>query len=161
MAVSVLFTIRDEKGARSLVEIYLPSATTIALAQDFVTAVAPLLEALITGAIERVGICVSGTLPGGLRASPLANSDVEEGARFIFTSAGGYTTSVRIPTFDDTLILEGTNIVDSDAGAVTSFVAGMTAGLATVQPTDYRSADITALKSAREDFQRSRKRVGR
>lgn len=158
MAVSVLFTIRDDKGARSLVEIYLPSATTIALAQDFIDDVAPLIEALITGAIERVGICLSGALPGGLRANPLAGSDVEEGARFIFNSAGGFSTSLRIPTFDEQYVLDNSNLVDTAAGAVTSFVAGMTAGLATVQPTDYRSADITSLKSAREDFQRSRKR---
>lgn len=156
--VSVLFTIRDAKGARSLVEIYLPGATTIDLAQDFVDAAAPLINALILGAIERVGLCVSGTLPAGLRTTPDVGSDVEEGARFIFNSDGGYTTSVRIPTFDEQFIVDGTTTVDSTAGAVASFVAGMTAGLATVQPTDYRGADIESIKSAREDFQRSRKR---
>lgn len=159
MAVSVLFTIRDAKDARSLVEFYLPDATTIADAQTWITAAAPLLNALITGAIERVGVCLSAALPGGLRASPLANSDVEEGAKFIFNSTGGYQTSVRIPTFDETHMVAGSTQVDTTAGPVASFVAGMTAGLSLIEPTDYRGADIVSLRSARESFQRSRRRI--
>lgn len=161
MALSVIFTVRDAKGASSLVEINLPADTTVEDAQGFITSVAPLINALILGSIDRVGICLSATLPGGLRTSPTASSDVEEGARFVFNSAGGYVTSLRLPTFSESFIASGSNRVDTALTPVQDFITAMVAGAGTptVQPSDYRGADITGLKSAMEAFQRSRRKI--
>lgn len=157
MPVSLLFSIRDAKNRSSLVEVNLPTGTTVTAAQDMVDDLAPLIEALIRGAIDRAGICVTAALPAGLRTTPLDHSDVEEGARFIFNSVGGYTTSLRIPTIDETIILPNSPLVDLTNTDVSAFVTAMVSGTGGALPTDYRGADIISLRSAREAFQRSRR----
>jgi hypothetical protein len=158
MPLSLIYTIRDGKGARSTVEINVDVAT-LANAQTFLTAHAPLLDALILGVIERVGICASGTLPGGLRTTPIVNSDVEEGARFIYNSVGGYKTSVRLPTFNEAMMLSGSQRVDLADADVLAFNVAMTDPLATFSACDYRGADIVSLRSAVDSFQKSRRRL--
>ena len=159
MAVSVLFTVRDDKGAKSLVEHYLPDASTLADASAWIAAAAPVIDTLIKGVIERAGVCVSVALPGGLRTDPLQDSDVEEGARFIFGSVGGYTTSVRLPTFNEGYLQANSNLVDLADASVQAYVDGIIGTLGGIAATDYRGASVNMLKSAREDFQRSRKRI--
>lgn len=158
MPLSLIYTIKDGKGARSTVEINL-DVTTLANAQTFLTAHAPLLDALILGQIERVGICASGVLPGGLRAVPVEGSDVEEGALFMYNSVGGYKTRVRIPTFNEAKMLVGTQRVDLTDADVIAFNAAMISPLATFSASDYRGADIISLRSAVDSFQRSRRNV--
>lgn len=158
MPLTAVFTIRDGKGARSTVEINI-NVATIANAQSFVTAMAPLLDAVILGVIERVGICAVATLPGGLRAVPDSDSDVEEGARFVYNSVGGYKTSVRLPTFNEAMMLSGSQRVDQSDTDVLAFNTAMTDPLATFSASDYRGADIVSLRSAVDAFQKSRRRL--
>jgi hypothetical protein len=162
MAVfTVNYSIEDEKGAKSTFAVYLPDSTLWADVLGFAASMAPLLEAMITGAIRGISVTVSVDLPSGLRVAPLATSDVEEGGRFIWASAGGFNTSGRIATFDEAAVVTGTRLIDTTGDAdVAAFVSAMTTGLTVntnlVQPVDYRGADIEALISARESFQRSR-----
>lgn len=159
MPLSAVFTIRDAKGARSTVEINIDVAT-IANAQTFITAFAPLLDALILGVIERVGICILATLPGGLRAVPTLGSDVEEGARFMYNTVSGYKTGFRVPTFNEAFLVDGTQRVDLADADVIAFNNAIEDGLATFEPSDYRGDDIVALRSALESFQKTRTRIG-
>lgn len=158
MPLSAVFTIRDAKGARSITEVNIDTAT-IANAQTFITAFAPLVDALILGVIERVGICVTATLPAGLRTVPTLGSDVEEGAKFMYNTVGGYKTGLRLPTFNEAFLVDGTQRVDLADAAVLAFNVAMTDGLATFEPSDYRGDDITALRSALESFQKTRPRT--
>lgn len=158
MPLTAVFTIRDAKGAKSTVEVNLDVAT-IANAQTFITAFAPLVDALILGVIERVGICASATLPGGLRTTPTLGSDVEEGARFQYQTAGGFHTGLRLPTFNEAFLVDGTQRVDTADAAVIAFNTAMEDGLATFEPSDYRGDDIINLRSALESFQKTRARI--
>lgn len=165
VAIGVVYSIRDEKGATSLMQINLPSTTSLADVTLFAQQFAPLVEALITGAIVRVGVALTVPLPAGLRANPLSGSDVEEGGRFQFKTDGGFYTSSRVPTFDESLITAGTAEIDTAAGAVASFIASVTAGIdltgvggsGIIEPTDTRDDDIASLEFAREQFQSSRR----
>lgn len=165
MAFAVIYSIRDEKGANSLMEVKVPSGTSFTDVAIFAQQMAPLINSLITGAITRIGVAFTVGLPGGLRAAPAAGSDVEEGGRFQFRTSLGNFTSTRIPTFDEQFVVAGTQEVDLTDAAVLAFVNSMLSGIditgaggsGIVEPSDSRDEDITALEFAREQFQSSRR----
>jgi len=155
------YTIQDAKGASSRLTLNFNEDLTVAQVQDLSDQIIALLDPLVTGGIMNAGAVLQLTIPAGVNI-PAPASDVEEGARFIFNSVGGFKTAVRIPTFDETKISANSNavnLVDTDVAAfVTAMVDGLTVtppGTATGQ--DYRGVDITSISSARESFQRSRR----
>lgn len=160
MALSILYSFLDSKGQTSTCEINIPTATTLASATAFAQSVATLLNNVVTGVITRVGIVLSVSLPGGIRTAALANSDVEEGAKFQFNTASGFRTGFRIPTFDETKIASNSRAVDLEdadvAALVNAIVSGLTSAGNLVQPTDKRESDVTALTAAKEQFLSSR-----
>lgn len=160
MGFAILYSVQDEKGKTSTTTINLPSAVAFADATLFAAELAKLINPLIGGAITRIGIAFTVALPAGLRASPLANSDVEEGARFQFSTTNGFFSGMRIPTFLESFITAGTKDVDLTDTDVAAFVAAMRDGIdltgvggsGTVQPSDSRDEDLAALSTAREQF---------
>lgn len=164
-SISVVYTIRDEKGANSLMQVNVPSSISITDVALFAQQMAPLINSLITGAITRIGVALTIGLPAGLRASPLSGSDVEEGGRFQFRTSLGNFTSTRVPTFDESKVNAGTADIDTTDADVLAFVNSMLSGIdlvglggsGIIQPSDTRDEDITALEFAREQFQNSRR----
>lgn len=164
MSFTILYSIEDEKGKRSTTEVKVPTATDYADVKIFAQQMAPLIDALVTGAIVRIGISDTVVLPAGLAASPAANSDVEEGGRFQWRTNGGYYTGLRLPTFDEALVNAGSRDINLTDGDVSAFLTAMTDGIdltgaggsGTIYPCDYRDDDIVALEFAREQFQSSR-----
>ncbi|MBZ0275105.1 MAG: hypothetical protein K8I60_03105 [Anaerolineae bacterium] len=158
--VFVVYTVQDAKGAKSTMKINFGINADIGVLKDFVTSTASMIDALIKGKIVDAGIGLAVDLPGGLKASPLADSDVEEGARFSFRTALNTLTQFRMPTFDEAFISPGSRSVDTADGTVDTFVqrilAGRTVGVTNVSPSDDHGEDITALDGARESFSSSR-----
>jgi hypothetical protein len=128
---------------------------------------AKLIDPLINGRITRIGVGFTISLPGTLGTVSDADSDVEEGAKFQFQTAGGNFTGFRIPTFDEQFILSGTQNVDLAAAGVAALRQALITGInltgvggsGTIAPSDSRDEDITALAFAREMFQSSRGRT--
>lgn len=165
MTWTVLYSIQDEKGAVSTTELNLPANYSLADANAFATEGAKLINALITGAITRIGISKAVELPGTLRAAALSGSDVEEGARFQFKTENGFYSSMRLATFDESKVIGGTREVDQADSAVAAFTGAMVSGLnlvavggtlASAEPCDKRGEDLTSLEFAREQFLSSR-----
>lgn len=165
MAFSIIFSFRDEKNERSTTEVNLPSGTAFADVTLFATEMTQLIEPLITGTIERVGIAFTVDISGlGLGTTAAAGSDVEEGARFQFGTAGGFNTSMRVPTIDESIILPGTREVSQVDADVAAFLTAMETGIdlvgvggsGTIQPSDKRDDDIVSTTQAREQFLNSR-----
>lgn len=164
---SVLYSIKDGKGKVATTELNLPSTVTLTNWTVFAGQMALLINDIITGAITRIGLVASVTLPVGLRATPGANSDVEEGARFQYKTTNGFFTAMRLPTFDEQFVLPGTATVDIADTDVAAYVTAMTGGIdltgvggtGTVAPVDSRNEDIVTLDSAKEQFLSSRGRV--
>jgi hypothetical protein len=159
--VFVTMTIEDAKGNSSNFIHNFPTAVDIAILKGHARSFATIVDALVRGRITQVGIGIGvENLPVGLKAAPLPNADVEEGARFTFRTALGTLTSFRVPTFDEAFIVDGTKQVDSADPAVAALVnrmiSGDTQGLINVSPSDERGEDVTALESAVESFQSSR-----
>lgn len=164
MAFTILYSIKDGKGAVSTTEVPIPSSVSFTDATIFAADLASLIDAVITGAITRIGIAFTVDLPGGLTAVPAGTSDVEEGARFQFRTDGGFYKGMRLPTFTEGLINAGSRDVDLTDLDVIAFYTAITDGLDTtggggsgvVQPSDSREDDIVDIEYAREQFLSSR-----
>jgi hypothetical protein len=157
LPVKLQYTIRDGKGLVSRTLIHLPSATTLANATTYAQAFASAMDDVISGKVESIDICVGVALPGGLKSDPDADSDIEEGAKFIYEDAVGRIYSQRLPTFLESLILPGTRQVDNtsvDVQAVTDLIV---TGNGTQGAVTLADTDITAMISDKEQFVKNRK----
>lgn len=161
-AVTLTFTLTDGAGKTAQHEVNLPAGTLIADAQDHAEFAADLIDDLSGCAIT--GCTISYPVPwdtdASVKTTPVATSDVEEGARFNWRTAGNYPTSGRIPGFLESLIVSGGTEVDQSATEVINYISYMLNGNVAVvgDPTDYRGDDIVRLVNARESFTKSRKR---
>jgi len=159
--VSIFVTIKDAPGSESITKISLPANSEIATAKTFAQNTVTLIDALIKGKIVNLSLGLGVDLPSGLKSAADALADVEEGARFIFASANGGSTTMRLPTFDEAKFNTGTDLVntaDTDVAAfVTQIVDGQTISLQAQHPSAADESDIVALSSARSAFQSERK----
>jgi len=153
----VTYSLIDGKGKRSQVSFNLPSATTLATIETRAQAMLERL-AILTDCRVDTKATASITIPLN---EPLAdnvanlNSDVEEGARFTYRDAGGYSWSVRIPGFYETLLVaQNSNLVNEANSNVLAFNNEVLNN----GWTDARGADLTELASALDEFKRSGKR---
>lgn len=165
-SIKIIYTFEDGKGKRSTTEVKVPSVTSFSDIILFGQQMAILLDNLTTGRLVSAGIALTIDLSGlGLGAAASADRDVEEGGYFQFGTAGGFFTSMRIPTFNEQLITAGGTSVNQVDPAVAAFLTGMIDGInltgvggsGTVEPSDARDDDITALSTAVEAFQSSRR----
>jgi len=159
--VGIFITIKDAPGSESIVKITLPSNSEIANAKVFARNTMTLIDALVKGKIVSASLGLGIDLPSGLKSAADVLSDVEEGARFIFGSANGGSTSMRLPTFDEAKMVSATDLVDTTdtdvAAFVTQIVDGQTISAQAEHPSAADESDIVALTSARSAFQSERK----
>lgn len=164
--VGVFVTIEDAKGKSSLLGYNFPigaaSNANINALIDAAKTGATLIDAVTRGKILNVGIAIGVDLSAlSLKSSAVATADVEEGARLQFNTAVNSITGFRVPTFDEDMLLSGTQAVDledTDVDALVDFfIDGHTLSAVTVQPSDDRGSDIESVASARESFQSTRK----
>lgn len=128
--------------------------------QDVSDWLLPIIDDMIDGKIVSASWNYVPALVGGLKADADVNSDVEEGALFMFQSLYPYKTRVRIPTFKESQMLESSKQVDVANTEVAAFIAAMVDGFDIVtldfNPADARGEDVTALISAVDAFQKDR-----
>lgn len=161
--VSINLTVRDDKGEESVVTLYTTDGYTLPQLIGAVVALAPLVKNLIGGGIVSASLSIDVDLSGIAGISDIdVNSDVEEGALFIFQTDLGHPKRNRLPTFLEEFLLPGTKQVDMSDLSVAAFnnaiIAGLVVGAATVTFVDSRLEDIDAVSDAYESFQSSRKR---
>lgn len=160
-AIEVTYTIVDEKKDRSTVSVRLLSTTAFDEAQKYAADFATLLDAVIDGVIERIGMSFTVVAPGGLKVAAAGQTDVEHGATFIYNSNGPERFQHRIPTFKQSLIGIGSADVDQTKQPVIDLINEMVNGhvplLVNVQPTSWLDSDILALSSARQTFTKTRR----
>lgn len=163
-AFTVTIAIKDAKGKGATTEFNFPSSYDFQDITLFAAQAAGRINKLIRGKITGVTVSQAVTDFTGvtLRADPLPEADVEEGARFQFKTAGGFFTSMRLPTFEEDLIIEGTKNVDLTNADVETFTDSMVTGAPVValggvlSPSDKRDEDIVSMEFAKEEFQSSR-----
>ncbi len=142
----------DDAGKTRTIPVFLPSGDTLANAQSYMTAYAPLLDAIIDGVIESAEVTIPLTLPGGLKTSAVADSTVRRGAVASFFTSVRYNWSLYVPAFSLAKIAGGAiNPADTDVAA---FLAAYTTGLASRTPTDGHADDLTLFSRMRESFRK-------
>lgn len=159
MAVArVTINLVDGEGHSSEVTIYLPDT----LALDKLAIAAAAYGDLIEDISEAVVISASAafTLFSG-SGTPLAASDVEEKARFVWGVANTTKKVLQsIPAFIKAKILPNSNQVDLADADVDAFydamVTGLTVGADTFVPKDSEGRDINGLRAAKQAYTRSR-----
>lgn len=163
MAFSILYSIRDAKGAVSNMKVNLPSTTAFADVVLFAPAFAELVNDVINGQIIRAGVAFEVDLP--VFGTATIDSDVEEGARFNYRTSGGFLSAFRIPTFLESKIVDGGQAVDTADLDVVALDVAMRNGIdltgvggsGVVAPSDQRDEDIVQLTSATESFTSTRR----
>jgi len=148
VSISVLDADGDTRSAKA----HLPAGTTEADIATFATAYMPLLDAVIDGKIISAEYSKPLTLPGGLKAGAVANSEVQKGANFSFVNSSRYKYGVWIPAWTPTKFTG--DLVDQAGGGVAAFIAAYVAGLGGVLPTNGFGFDLTALATATKTFRK-------
>jgi len=144
--------IRDADGDKKRVQVFLPAATTQAAIVTFSDSFAALMDAVIGGKIDEISYTISIPVPGGLKADPVADTEVQKGALLSYDNASRYKWGQYIPTWlDDNFT--GDEINPGGTG-VSAFLAAYSAGLAGTNPTNGYSDDLTALAASRKAFRK-------
>lgn len=157
----VTYSVQDAKGQVRPFIINFPVAVDIGvLRTNFVPTTATLLNAIMKGKIVQAGIGLAVDLSSAtIRATPDADSDVEEGAYFGWKAGNGADTGFRIPTFDEAFLVAGSKQVDLANEDVDDFVQriieGQTVALTNVSPSTDRGEDIEEISTAYEQFKSS------
>lgn len=163
MAIIAYYTVDDDKGDKSTIEIPIPSATTLSDVPLFVSAMGDLIEAIVQGGITAAGARIEVDTSGWTDvASSVA--DVQEKALFVFRTALNNIKKVHLPTFPDLLFNAGSDSVDLTDTDVAAFVTAMEDGIdltgaggtGIVQPSDYRDEDVDHLEKATEAWGKKR-----
>lgn len=152
--VSILsYSIVDDDGNAKSMPIYIPSGVSVTNIQAFSDAMAPLLDDVIDGVINAVTLSIGLTLPGGLKSSPVAGSNVQEGALISFDVAStNYNFSIFVPAWAQTFF-SGVQVTleDTEPGL---FLTQMVSGSNSTFPTDRSGGDLTAVLSGIKRFRK-------
>lgn len=157
LPIKIQYTIRDAKGFLSRTLVHIPSATTLTNGVTFAQDLGAVVDAVIGGKLESIDLCIGVALPGGIKTDPDADTDIEEGALFVYEDADGRVFRQRLPTFLESLILTGTRQVDNSNAGVQAYTDTIVSGNGTVAPVTLAATDITALVSDKEQFVKNRK----
>jgi hypothetical protein len=150
--VDVSITLRDNDGAQAGLTIQLPGATTPANAITFATSIIPLILPLTDAIVVGYNV-IFGSVENAIPAIP--ESDVEDKGYFLFNTANGNRSTITIPGFKNSLLLDDNqdiNLADTDVAA---FVDALTLGLSALQPTNNSGADIVGVREAYKQNRRS------
>jgi len=157
MALALIAQINlvDDKNKTSFTRVRVPTGFTIAqytsFVQDLAQAVTNISGCRVTGASISLNFSMA-----GLAATASSVADVASKAFFKVRSAvAGFFAKFSIPTFDeDSLVLTGSDQIDTADTDVAAFIALVETGDGTVVPCDKYGNDLTDVTIARELFMR-------
>lgn len=156
------FNIRDSEGSTAPISMNFDGLLTPADLELIRLEATPVILALTDGVIASVTITQLMAVNGNL---PVVHCDVEAGAKFIWQPENTQKVHIHIiPAFKRVLLDPLTNNVLQLQVDVAQWITHMTAGFTGgAQPEDRDPRDsenrlLVSLKSAKENFQRSRRR---
>ena len=160
LAVAISVTVTDKDGKRATTKVRVPTGFSISqyseFAVSFGTVISNLTEAQVTSLGAGIGLDLSSAV---LRTVANLASDVLYKAQFIVNSAvAGFKKLLRIPSLDEQNVTVGSdnvNLSDPEVATLVSvFEDGVATAGGTIQPTDARGHDLTAVTQGREFFRR-------
>ena len=168
MAVAMAhYTVQDGKGKQSVIQVPIPYATTPTNARAFVRAMGAVIGPLVTGKLISAGVTLEVPIGEitGFPSSASTVSDVQEKGFFSFRSAVNSLRRMTIPTILETLFNVGASTINQSHADVAAFITAMEDGVdvsgvggsGTIQPSDGRGEDLTAIEEAREAWGKYRR----
>lgn len=154
---TIQFSFRDNDGAQSTCEVYLPGATTPAAAITFATALQPIVSALSDATLVGMNV-IFGYHEDAIGV--IAPSDVENKGLFLFNAGNGVAASVTVPSILESVLLGNNKDIDQANAAVSDFLDAMTLGLGGTQPCNNSGSDLVGTKDAYKQNRRSHKSNG-
>jgi hypothetical protein len=159
--ITIVYTVVDGKGRVSTPAFYLDGNAPFSDVGPAALAYIKDVQAVLGGQVIGGNLTIPLDLTGVGSGTPVATSDVEEGALFIMRSANNFTTRQRLPTFAESRIVTGGDDVDLGNLDVSVLVNNLTLGIdssreggtGVVRMTDVRGDLITAVSSAKKSFQ--------
>jgi hypothetical protein len=143
--VTVFFVDRDSN--RGTTSVYYPSANTVANIIDEVEGtLIPALQGMSDAVVDGWAINFGADDPAVSAADAPETSDVERKGSFVFKAANGQIVSAQIPSIKNTLVVDGTNVINSADALTIAYVDAMTtAGIDGLLPTSNVASDITSI----------------
>lgn len=124
------YTFRGEAAEDvSHTKVNLASSVSVSNAIIWAQEYAKLLNAITDGAITNISMSLDVSLPVGIRSAPVDGARASAGAYFGFRTTNGYPTSFRVPTRDEAIVLDGSNLLDDDNLDVIAVIEAVTAGI--------------------------------
>lgn len=150
--VSVLsYQITDADGNKKSLPVYVPASVTLANLQAYSDATVALLDDTIDGQITGITALVGLTTPGGLKGTPVAGSNVQEGALLSFgIASSNYTFGMFIPAFAQENFSDA-SVVDEN---ITDFIAQIVTGSNSTAPTSREGLDLDAYLGGEKRFRK-------
>lgn len=142
----------DDAGKRRTLPLTVPSGYTDAQLQTFIDGYIGAMDDVTDCQIVDVSVSKSFTLPGGIKSSPVAASEVRQGALLGFTCADtNYRASFFVPGWKQAGL---TGDVVLTSGVYGTFQDFFSQGNGTVLPSDQYENDITSFISGVETFRK-------
>lgn len=154
MTCTYSFIDRDDNVRTT--EVNLPGDTDIDVAQSFYISTGTLIEAMSDAVL--VGALL--TIPFDVDPAPgvaAETSDVERKGVVTFQTSARTPAKYEIPSIRNTLVVDGTNILDANAAAVIAYIGLMVNGASGVNPVSGAGLDLIRLHSARKIHRGSRR----
>lgn len=161
LAVSLIFTFKDEKKKTSSTKVRVPSTFAFNQYLEFAAAAAQVFANMSTAELVDVSVAVSLDLSGAsLRTIATQFSDVFQKVLLSVRSAVvGLFARFNIPTFDDANVLDESDvldIVDPDVAALITLIEdGLDDGGVFIIPVDRRENALSEVSLAVEKFRKS------
>lgn len=159
IAVTLNFTLQDDKGKTSKTELKVPTGFTIADYVAFGEAAAQLIanisDAQVTSCSVSFGVDLSSL---GLKAAAALVSNVAVKMQGIWNTASGIIAKWLVPSPHDTQVTAGSDDFDQTDVSVAPVITAMEDGIAvtggTIQFTNGRGDDISAVSTLKQTFLR-------
>jgi len=153
--VITLRTQDSESGADyGAIPIYIPHGFTTVQLEAWLALAAAEFDAALNVKIVSADLTMPMTLPGGLKASPVANSLNERGGLLSFLTSGDYADSIRLPGIL-TSLMPGDEIAITNT-LITNIVTRMTTATTTpnIRPVTKNSFNWVSLRSGKKSLRR-------
>jgi hypothetical protein len=160
LAVSMTFTFKDNKGKTAPCKIHVPSTFSVAQYIEFAQAAAQILANLSSAKLVNVSISVGVDLSAAtIRSVASTTADIFQKAVVSVRSiVSGLFARFNIPTIQDSIVIEGTDQLDTSDADVAALVIALEDGISVgspaviVTPRDLRGNVLDTVSSTREIF---------
>lgn len=159
LSVGITFSFVDDKNKTSTTKLHIPTGLTIAQITTFASTSGQVLADFSNCRVTRVSPCIGIDLSELSLPSAGATSDWWEKAIFTMRTAFNTVAKVLVPTFRDTMIVDGSDSVDVTDPDVAAFITALEDGIVTtggtIAPVDLRDNDVSEVTASKELFSKS------